>query len=56
VWPAVAVKEEAPVVMRLTTATAKQIHGVPFASHEGRLLPGTSIEVFHASEVDVLLR
>ena len=55
-WPAVAVKEEAPVVMRLTTATAKQIHAVPFALHEGRLLPDTSIEVFHISEIDVLLR
>jgi hypothetical protein len=40
----------------LTTATAKQIYAVSFASHEGRLLPDTSIEVFHTSEVDVLLR
>lgn len=55
-WPAVAVKEEAPVVMPLTSATAKQIYAVPFASHEGRLLPDTSIEVFHTSEVDVVFR
>jgi hypothetical protein len=55
VWSAVAVKEEAPVVMLLTKATAKQIYALPFTSHEERLLPDPSIEVFHNSEGDFVL-